>query len=346
MDIEVNYNPSKDNRKVYFISIGLSETEAISFDNTLKGHRVVKQVLIKKIPYSEEIKKYKKIDGKLDTLVLKDGKFVKRYQARWIDKDKIDVVNGEVWKTIWEKPIDKNTDKKLLHYCRLISDNYSCLNKFSKEMKEFEEFISKKIKEITIDKNLLSKIRNTATDEHWGRREDATKYIKAINDNSFLEYLPVWKEWVRDSDPNIRRAVEVGLLRIKKEHIPLALELIEPLLYDEDNYVRKNCGPFALSHIGYKDPEATFSKLKKWMKINNKNVRWNVAMCLGVWFGQSYPKESLRLLKQLSKDKEKFVWRAVASSLIKLIRKHPQLKKEILSWKNCEDCLSVVKKYV
>jgi len=71
-----------------------------------------------------------------------------------------------------------------------------------------------------------------------------------------------------------------------------------------------------------------------------------VAMCLGVWFGQSYPEKSLKLLKVLAKDKEKFVWRAAASSLVKLIRKHPKLKKEILLWKNCGDCLAVVKHYV
>jgi len=196
------------------------------------------------------------------------------------------------------------------------------------------------------NKKLLTKIKKMADSPEWGVREDAAVEIKKINDKLFLEYLPVWKKWAADPNPNIRRAVEVGLLRIKKEFIPHALDLLDPLMYDDNAYVRKNCGPFALSHAGYKDPNATFKRLRKWMKIKNKNVRWNVAMCLGVWFGQSYPDKSLKLLKILAKDQEKFVWRAAASSLVKLIRKYPKLKQEIFLWKGCEDCLNVVKHYV
>lgn len=197
-----------------------------------------------------------------------------------------------------------------------------------------------------IDKKLLSKIRKMADSPEWGVRENAASEIKKINDKFFLEYLPIWKKWVAESNPNFRRAVEVGLTRIKKEFIPHALDLLDPLLYDSNVYVRKNCGPFALSHVGYKDSDTTFKRLKKWMKVKNKNVRWNVAMCLGVWFGQTYPEESLKLLQVLAKDEEKFVWRAVASSLIKQIRKHSRFKQEVFSWKGCNNCLTVVKKYV
>jgi len=197
-----------------------------------------------------------------------------------------------------------------------------------------------------MDEKLLAKIRKMADSSDWEVREDAAVEIKKINDKFFLEYLPIWKKWVKDPNPNIRRAVEVGLLRIKKEFVPHALDLLDPLMYDNNPYVRKNCGSFALSHVGYKDFHATFQRLQKWIKSDNKNVRWNVAMCLGVRFGQTYPNESLKILKILAKDKEKFVWRAAASSLVKLIRKHPRLKQEVFSWKNCDACLNVVKKYV
>jgi len=123
-----------------------------------------------------------------------------------------------------------------------------------------------------IDKKLLAKIRTMADSSEWGRRENAASEIKKINDNFFLEYLSVWKKWIAESNPNIRRAVEVGLLRIKKKFIPHALDLIDPLMYDDDVYVRKNCGPFALSHVRYKDPDTTFKRLKKWMKVKNKYV--------------------------------------------------------------------------
>ena len=180
-----------------------------------------------------------------------------------------------------------------------------------------------------MDEKLLAKIRRMADSPNWEIREDAAVEIKKINDKFFLEYLPIWKKWVKDPNPNIRRAVEVGLLRIKKEFVLQALDLLEILVYDDNTYVRKNCGPFALSIAGYKDSETTFQRLRKWIKIDNKNVRWNVAMCLGVMFGQKYPDDSLKLLKILAKDKEKFVWRAAASSLVKLIRKQPRLKQLI-----------------
>lgn len=197
-----------------------------------------------------------------------------------------------------------------------------------------------------VDKKLLEKIRKLACHEYWEKREDAASEMKKINDKFFEEYYPVWKDWVRDSNPNIRRAVEVGLLRISKKYVKEALELLEPLLYDSDKYVRKNCGPFAISHVCHKDPGLAFKKLKEWMKIDDINVRWNLAMCLGAWFGLTFPEESLKLLKDLAKDERRFVWRATASSLIKILRKYPEYKKEVYSWKNIDHVIEAVKKYV
>ena len=101
-----------------------------------------------------------------------------------------------------------------------------------------------------IDEKLLAMVKELAISSDWRVREDAATEIKRINDTSFREYLSVWKQWVKDQNPNIRRAAEVGLLRIKKEFAPQALDLFEPLLYDDNIYVRKNCGPFALSSVG------------------------------------------------------------------------------------------------
>lgn len=197
-----------------------------------------------------------------------------------------------------------------------------------------------------IDEKLILKIRELACHPDWRKRETAASEIKIINDSSFEEYFPVWKRWVKDSDPNIRRAAEVGLLRIKKEYAKDALELLEPLLYDKNIYVRKNCGPFALSFVCYKNPDLGFQKLEEWMKIGDANARWNIAMCLGVYFGLSQPEKSLALLKTLAADRNRFVWRAAASSLVKLLRRFPEYKKKIYGWKDSENAVEVVKKYV
>ena len=197
-----------------------------------------------------------------------------------------------------------------------------------------------------LNKQLLKKIRKLPCRKEWGKRESAAVEIKKLNDRFFKEYYPVWKKWTKDQNPNVRRAIEVGLLRINKKYVKNALMLLKPLLYDDNSYVRKNCGPFSLSHICYKDPTLGFKKIEEWMKIDNVNVKWNIAMCLGAWFGLKYPDKSIKLLKTLAKDKRRFVWRAASSSLIKILRKHPKYKKEVYSWKNMNSIIETVKKYV
>ncbi len=143
MDIEIDHNPTPS--KKYFISVGLNEKEAISFDCTTKGHRMIKQILIKKESHDTAVDEYGEVTAEWDAIVLKDRKFVRIYHVKWIDRDKLDTVNGETWETVWEKPISEEVDKNLLHYSRLVSDNYENLDQFSKEMTEFEDIISKEI---------------------------------------------------------------------------------------------------------------------------------------------------------------------------------------------------------
>ncbi len=145
MYIEVDYNPSPAD--TFFISAGLNNTEAISFDYTTKGHRVIKQVLTK-IKTKEEIEKEPHKSGGWDTLVLKDGEFIKKYHVEWTDKGKFDEVNDEVWETVWEKPLPDSDKKKLLEYSHLISDNYEHLNE--DEMANFEGYMKDLVEQYTV----------------------------------------------------------------------------------------------------------------------------------------------------------------------------------------------------
>ena len=139
MDIEIDYNPSP--KETFFVSVGMSDKEAISFDYTSKGHRIIKQVLIDKKPFPKD----KKPTAEWDAIVINNRKLVKKYHVKWIDMDKKDLVNNEIWETVWSKPISKGLKDKLLYYSQLFSDNYKHLDKFSKEFKEFEDLISKEI---------------------------------------------------------------------------------------------------------------------------------------------------------------------------------------------------------
>jgi len=135
MQIHIDYNPTPKDH--FFISLQLNDKEIISFDNTIKGHRIIKQV------FSEykDFPKNAKFDSEWKTIVIENGKFVREYPVQWIDLDKKDWLNGEVWETVWEKPISQNLTEKLLYYSRLISDNYKILEKFYSDLKNFEQLL-------------------------------------------------------------------------------------------------------------------------------------------------------------------------------------------------------------
>ncbi|MCX6742635.1 MAG: hypothetical protein NT116_00175, partial [Candidatus Parcubacteria bacterium] len=88
MEIEVDYNPSPS--ETFFISVSINDKEAISFDYTIKGYRVIKQRLIEEKDFPEDAK----VNGEWDVLIIKDKKLIKKYHTKWIDMAKKDWVNN------------------------------------------------------------------------------------------------------------------------------------------------------------------------------------------------------------------------------------------------------------
>ena len=86
--------------------------------------------------------------------------------------------------------------------------------------------------------------------------------------NGYEQSLPVIKEWLGNSRPNVRRAVTEGL-RIWtsrpyfKEHPEIAVLLLSGLRKDESEYVRKSVGN-ALRDISKKYPAMIAEELAKW----------------------------------------------------------------------------------
>jgi hypothetical protein len=140
MNIEVDYNPYPS--ESYFISVSLNNKESISFDKTIKGHRAVKQILIDKKPFPTD----QSISSEWETIILKGGKFVKKYHVKWIDMGRKDWCNNEIWETVKEQSLSDEVTDKLLKYSQLISQNYKKLTEFSNEMKDFEQLLSEEIK--------------------------------------------------------------------------------------------------------------------------------------------------------------------------------------------------------
>jgi len=136
MELEIDYNPTP--KDTFFVSVALNDKEVISFDYTLKGCRITKQIFVEKKPFPKD----KAVSSEWETLVLRDGKLVEKYHAKWIDMDELDWVNDQVWKTVWLRPMTEDLKEKILHYSHLISDNYNKLENFSNEMEDFENLLS------------------------------------------------------------------------------------------------------------------------------------------------------------------------------------------------------------
>lgn len=89
---------------------------------------------------------------------------------------------------------------------------------------------------------------------------------------NFKEFITTLeKDWVYHESENVRRAVVVALKYVSKErkpdYIDRIFEIIEVLLLDSSNYVKKNLGPFAISDglLKYYS-DTTLSKIEEWKK--------------------------------------------------------------------------------
>ena len=139
--IDIGAREVKGDYSGYFISVPLSNTEVISFDNSSKGYRVMKQVLAEK----KEMPANSKITAQWETIIIEDGKYVESEHVRWVDMDKFDWCNNEIWETVAESPIAEELNEKLQKYSALAKKHYNELNKFTAEMSDFEKLLNENV---------------------------------------------------------------------------------------------------------------------------------------------------------------------------------------------------------
>lgn len=183
-------------------------------------------------------------------------------------------------------------------------------------------FNKKSVKELLI---------KTADHPNWEVRE----YAASAFANTHYENSDLYKDlikWTKHSSENIRRAVVFSALALReKQSLSSAFALLEPLMFDDSRYVKKNLGPFILgSYFGNKFPEETIRQLKKWSKIRDGNVRWNIIMSFNNSFGNKYPDEALEVMKRFAGDVDLTVKRAMLSTLKFLNKNHKKSVNEFL----------------
>ena len=180
-------------------------------------------------------------------------------------------------------------------------------------------------------------LTSLADDEHWLVREAAHDVWGELLKKHFQEVSPILERWGTHSSANLRRCVAIavrsaGNLR-KEEWAQPLIDLLEPLLCDKTLYVRKNLGPFAIGDGLLRCyPNFTLKHLRRWAYRRDESTLWNVAMAFASYGGNRNWREGTEILTKLAADERRYVWRSVASALLYLARRHPEVQRMLETW--------------
>jgi len=135
------------------------------------------------------------------------------------------------------------------------------------------------------NKEAFQILHNTvAKDDNWRVQEMLAKaFDHYCSTKGYGVSLPVIKNWLKNRNPNVVRAVIEGL-RIWtsrpyfKEHPEVAVQLISAHHADDSEYVRKSVGN-ALRDISRKHPDLIKQEIAKW-NTENSNVAFTAKLAI------------------------------------------------------------------
>ena len=229
------------------------------------------------------------------------------------------------------KPLNQEKLKQIINFIRK-EVNEKELFQFSQELISIWNPKSKKVGFPLIAlywnqnqesmKNYLLKLAN---DSDWGTREYAAKIWSAILTEDYDNSYNWTYELVNNGSIYTKRAIALAAKYSALERIPgreeKLLNLLEPLLSNKEEYIRKNLGPFSLAAFLRAFPNLTIPKLKEWAKSTNEQIRWNVAKAFASSGGTTSWPLGKEILFQLATDERRYVWKAVSSAFHYLGRK-------------------------
>jgi hypothetical protein len=170
--------------------------------------------------------------------------------------------------------------------------------------------------------------------------------------DDFSRTIAVLETWHTKRSTNLYRALAIAAIRASDPmHLERAeplLQLLEPLLCEREPIVRRNLGPSAIgAHLLAHYPSLTFEYLVKWSTSYDAQTLWNVAMALSAPPAVPITKKALIVLRKLSLDERRLVWRAVAAAMWKLGRKRPEIiRPELSRWLEDERRVNVAREAI
>ncbi len=167
---------------------------------------------------------------------------------------------------------------------------------------------------------VLRTAETLADDPHWEVREAAGGLLGTVLDRDFAKIRGRLEVLRSSRSENLRRsvvlAVKYAARREKPERVPDLLALLQPLLRDEEPYVRRNLGQSAIGDgLLRVNPKETLKCLREWSRDRDQMVRWNVAMAFSSAIGSFHWPAAKSILERLAKGPEPLVRNAVAKAM-------------------------------
>jgi 3-methyladenine DNA glycosylase AlkD len=187
-------------------------------------------------------------------------------------------------------------------------------------------------------KQAVDWLQRLADDENWEVREWAASAIGELANAHYDDWLPLLRDWVRHESQFVRRAVAVGAKYAVQKRRPgrceELLDLIEPLVTDRAEEVRRNLGPFAVG-TGFlaSCPDETLARVRRWAAADDEQSRWNAAMVFSAANARKHIDAGLEILSGLASDQRRYVWMAVGAAARNLAKREPdRVVPELRRW--------------
>jgi HEAT repeat protein len=163
-------------------------------------------------------------------------------------------------------------------------------------------------------------IEDAANDGEWIVREYAATAFAILLEKDFAHFSKLYLKWLKTKSVNVKRAIALAVKYESKsaeaKKWKTYFDLIDPLMAEEAEYIRKNLGPFAIGDgLLSRFPRQILDSCKKWAKSENQNVRWNTAMIFTAAAARKFASDGRPILRALEKDGSLFVSRAAKKAL-------------------------------
>lgn len=188
--------------------------------------------------------------------------------------------------------------------------------------------------------------------DDWTVRDAACEVAGQLLRDDFSRTIGTLESWRSRGSVNLYRAIIIAAIRasdpLHLERAEPLLKLLEPLLSVPEPIIRRNLGPSAIGmHLLAHYPSLSFEYLVQWSTSNDAQTLWNVAMSFSSPAAVPIIKKALIVLRKLSLDERRFVWRAVSSAVWKLGRKRPDIvRPELARWLEDERRVNVAREAI